>query len=142
VRVVGRPLVHERAFPRLEHQQHPAGAAAERLAHGHELLAPALDTAEVRLQRERHRRRHGLSPGAQAVEVQLVQEHGVGGNQLLALEAIDLEHGSRRKREFAELRPNGVEPLHGTAVVVLVVAANQLLRQALERAWFEREVLQ
>jgi hypothetical protein len=50
MRVVGGPLVDQRALARLEHQQHPARATAQRLAHGDELLAPALDAAEAGFQ--------------------------------------------------------------------------------------------
>jgi hypothetical protein len=43
---------------------------------------------------ELHRRCHRLAFAAEAVEVQLVQEHRIGGDQLLAFEAVQRE--SRR----------------------------------------------
>ena len=64
--VVGRPLIDQRAFARLEHQQHPARAAAQGLAHRDELVTPTLDAAEVGGQRERAGRRHRLAITAQA----------------------------------------------------------------------------
>jgi hypothetical protein len=91
MRVVGRPLVDERALARLEDQQHPARAAGQRLAHADELFTPAFDAAEVGLQRQPHRRLHGLPVATQAGEIQLVQQHRVGGDQFLALEAVELE---------------------------------------------------
>ena len=149
VRVVGRPLVDQRALARLEHQQHPARAATQRLAHRDELVAPALDAAEVGLQRQLHGRLHRLAVTAQAGEVQLVQQHRVGGDQLFALQAVELEarHASANG-VGGELRANGVEPLHGAAVVVLVVAARsawptgragrRLERQGLNQASMRR----
>src|SRR6516165_9467985 len=47
VAMVRRPLVDELAVARRPRQQHPAGAAAERLAHGDELGPPALERAEI-----------------------------------------------------------------------------------------------
>ena len=69
MRMVGRPLVDQRAFARLEHEQHPARAAAVRLAHRNELLAPSLDAAEVGGERQRHRRLHRLPVAAVVVLV-------------------------------------------------------------------------
>jgi hypothetical protein len=95
VGVVCGPLVDQRSLARLEHQQHPARAATQRLAHGDELFAPAFDAAEVGFQHQLRGGFHRHAIAAQAAEVQLVQQHRVGGDQFLALEAIELETGRR-----------------------------------------------
>jgi hypothetical protein len=69
---------------------------------------------------------------AKPVEKQLVQDHGVRGDQLLALEAIDEKIRSRVEVETRELLGDEIEPLHSAAVVVLVVADDQLFRHALD----------
>src|SRR5258708_13407125 len=45
--VVRRPLIDELSIARRPRQQYPAGAAAERLTHGHELGTPPLIRAKV-----------------------------------------------------------------------------------------------
>jgi len=86
--VVGSPLVHQGAVARQEAQQHPARAARQRLAHRDELGAPALDAAEIGVERECHGRRHRPAVGPERGEVELVQQHRVGRNELLALESV------------------------------------------------------
>ena len=61
-----------------------------------------------------------------------MQDHRVGGDQLLALEAIDEEVGRGVEVEPGKLLGDEIEPLHRAAVVVLVVADDQLLRHALD----------
>src|SRR4051812_43761348 len=80
-RVVRRPLVHEPAVPGRVAEQNPARATGERLAHGDELRAPALDAAEVVRERllELGTRRALL---AQALEEELMQDHRIGRSAL------------------------------------------------------------
>src|SRR6187455_602279 len=47
VAMVGSPLIDQLAIARRPRQQHPAGAAAERLAHGDKFGLPALAGAKV-----------------------------------------------------------------------------------------------
>ena len=68
----------------------------------------------------------------QAIEEQLVQDHRIGGDQLLALEAVDEEVGRRIEVEAGELLGDEVQALHRAAVVVFVVADDQLLGHALD----------
>ena len=139
--VVGGPLVDQRALARLKNQQHPAGAAAEGFAHGDELLAPAFDTAEVGVQRQFHRRLHGLPITTQACEVQLVQQHRIGGDQFFAFQAIQLEAGRIGKLRLFQRGADGVEPLDRAAVVVVEVTAQQPLRQAVQGCRVKRQGL-
>jgi hypothetical protein len=55
-----------------------------------------------------------------------------GGNQLLALEAVDQEVGRCLEVETRKLLGDHIETFDGTAVVVLVVADDQLLGHALD----------
>jgi hypothetical protein len=84
--MLGCILVDQPAVARHVHQQNPARAASERIAHGNELATPALERAEVARQRfgERPRRpRIGMAFGdrgrraAQACEIKLVQQRGI-----------------------------------------------------------------
>src|SRR5262245_49468098 len=126
VRVVRGPLIDELAVARRIGEQHPAGSTAHRFAHGDELGAPSLDTAEVTGQSVAQRP-IGLSTLTEAIEIELVQDHGVRRDQLFALESIDDEHWRRGDVESRELSNDRVETLHRTAVVVLVVTHDQLL---------------
>src|SRR5262249_11898386 len=94
-----------------------------------ELGAPARVGAEVARERGGERRA-GLAGLAQAIEEELVQDHGIGGDQLLTLEAVDEKAGRGRRIEPGELLLDQVEALHGAAIVVLVVADDQALRHA------------
>ena len=61
-----------------------------------------------------------------------MQDHGIAGNQLLALEAIDEEARRGVEVEAGQLLGYQVEALHRAAVVVLVVADDQLLGHAFD----------
>jgi hypothetical protein len=74
---------------------------------------------------------------AQAVEIDLVQQHRVGGDQLLALQPVEAEARSRRRIEGGEIPADRVQPAHRAAIVVLVVAGDQLGREALEAGRLE-----
>ena len=69
---------------------------------------------------------------AEPIEEQLVQDHRIGGDQLLALQSIDEEARRAVEVEVCELLGDEVEALHRPAVVVLVVADDQLLGHALD----------
>src|SRR6266566_5137500 len=71
VRVIGRPLIDELPVARRIGQEHPARAAAHRLAHGDKLGPPSLEGAEVPHE-GLAQRPIWLALGAEAVEVQLV----------------------------------------------------------------------
>jgi hypothetical protein len=60
-----------------------------------------------------------------------VQDHGIGGNQLLALQPVEQEARRFGEIESRELLLNKVQPLYRPAIVVIVVADDQLLRHAL-----------
>jgi hypothetical protein len=76
--------------------------------------------------------RSRLAPLPETVEVKLVEDHRIGGDEFLALQTIHDEDRRSGEVELRQLRRNGVEPFHRPAVVVLVVADDQLFRQALE----------
>src|SRR5262245_13054171 len=129
--MIRRPLIHQALVTRRPRQQHPTRAAGKRLAYGSEFAAPALHRAEIAPQGGREvLARRALF--AKAVEEELVEDHRVGGNKLLALEAVDEEIGCRIKLDVSQLLGNEVEALHSAAVVVLVVADDQLLGHALD----------
>src|SRR5262249_46049531 len=66
---------------------------------------------------------------AQAREVELMEQGRIERDQLLALEANDHVTGRGREVDRSELLRDLVQPSERAAVVVLVVAFNQLLRQ-------------
>lgn len=68
----------------------------------------------------------------QVVEVQLVQEGRVGGDQLFALEAIDGESCCSVPVQRRKLAAQGVQALDGTRVVVFVVTGDEAARQTRE----------
>jgi hypothetical protein len=58
-----------------------------------------------------------------------VKDHGVPGEQLLALQAVDPVAGRRRRIEGRELGGNLVQPVHRPDIVIVVVADEQFLRK-------------
>jgi len=70
-----------------------------------------------------------------AIEKQLVQDHQVGGNELLALEAVNREVWRRIEVEACQPLSNQVEALHSAAIIVLVVADDELLGHTLDAPW-------
>src|SRR5262245_38039783 len=131
MRVVRGPLVHQPPAAGGVRQQNPSRPPAHGLAHRDELGPPALDAPKV-TREGLAQRRIGLAALAEAVEVQLVQNHRVRCDQLLSLEAVDGEHGRRGHVERAELGDDRVEAPDRPAVVVLVVADDQSFREAIE----------
>jgi hypothetical protein len=81
--------------------------------------------AEVASERFGHRLR-ALALAAEAREIELVQQRRVERDQLLALQAVDHMAGRGRVVERFELLGDGVEAPHRPAVVVLVMALEQL----------------
>src|SRR3989454_10744731 len=139
--MVGRPPIHQWAVATRVHEHYPAGAAAEGLSHRRELGTPALDAAEVAFERSGKRAR-GPVAFAEIREVQLVQDHGIGRNQLLALQPIDEKNRRTREIQLAELLGDAVQPLHRAAVVVLVMTEDQALGKTGEALGLEGQRLQ
>src|SRR5438046_1655977 len=86
--------------------------------------------------------RGGGSPAAfagagQAVEVDLVQQHRVDGDQFLALQPVQAEARQLGRIARGQVGVDGVQPSHRAAVVVDVMAADQIAGQALQSDWFE-----
>src|SRR5262245_40240868 len=125
-RVVRGPLIDKLAIARRIGEQHPAGSPTHCFAHGDELGAPSLDTAEV-TGHSFAQRSIRLSTLTEAIEIELVQDHGVRRDQLFALESVDHEHWCHGHVESRELSHDRVEAFHRTAIVVLVVAHDELL---------------
>ncbi len=98
----GRPPRRCRASPSRGEPSvstHPARAAAQCLAHGDELGAPAGRPSRNRARSPRPGRRprsRGSPPPPSpiALEVDLVQQHRVGGDQLLALQPVQAKAGT------------------------------------------------
>src|SRR6266571_146359 len=129
--MIRRPLVDELAVARRPREQHPSGAAAERFAHRHELRSPALERSEIARQRVAQRRTR-FALVAEAVEEQLVQDHRVHRDELLAFESINEKAGGLRVIELGELLVDQIEAFHRPAVIILVVADDQPLGHAFD----------
>src|SRR5258706_7625660 len=119
VAVIRRPLVDELALAWRPRQKRPSRASAQRLSDRGELCSPPLVRPEVTRQGLPERRSR-LAPFSQAFEVYLVEDHRIGGDELLALESVDDEHGRASEIELRKLRADDIEPLDGPAVVALV----------------------
>jgi hypothetical protein len=74
----------------------------------------------------------GLALITKRGEEQLMQDHRVARDQLLAFETVDHETGCLREIEFGELRRDGIEAIDGTTVIVFVMTDEQLLRHSLD----------
>ena len=112
-------------------QNDPAGTATECVAHRSKLRAPPIERAELL----RDDVRDGLCRLAFAVkarEVELVQQRRVERSQRLSLEPVDDVAGRILEIERLELFGNRVETAQGAAIVVLVVALDELQRQTVE----------
>ena len=139
--VVGTPDIRQGSVARRTRQQHPARTTTQRLAHGDELGAPLGERTEVARDRV-GQGALGLSAAAfagagQAVEVDLVQQHRVGGDQFLALQPVQAKAGQLGRIARGQVGVDGVQPSHRAAVVVDVMAADQIAGQALQSDWFE-----
>jgi len=78
---------------------------------------------------------------AEAIEEQLVQNHGAHRNQLLALEPVHDENRGGSVIQLRELFFYQVEALDGASVVVLVVADDEMLRHTLDTGWIAAQWL-
>ena len=130
--MVGRVLVHEPLFARHVSQEHPAGAAAQRSSHGAELRLPAIGRPEV--PGEDFDKIPGIAAiAAETGEIELVQDHGVERDQLLAPRPIQRKAWQLGEIGGLELRRDRVQASQRASIVVLVVALDQLGREALEQ---------
>src|SRR5216683_1037273 len=66
--------------------------------------------------------RRQVAVAAQAFEIAFVKNHGIRRDELLALQAVHHEYRRGAIVELGELRQDAVQPLDGTAIVVLVMA--------------------
>src|SRR5262249_22940079 len=101
-------------------------ASAKRLSHRHEFGSPALMRTKItrdRIPQSCSR----LALIAKPIEKQLVQNHGIHGDELFALETIDEKPWRAVVVQFGKVFLNQVQALHCSAVIVLVVADNQTL---------------
>ena len=57
------------------------------------------------------------SVATKAAQIESVQQHRVGGDQLIAFEAVKVKSRCGRERRLRQLRTNGLQPVHRTAVV-------------------------
>jgi len=83
----------------------------------------------------------GIALAAETVEVELVDDHRIRGDQFLALETVQDEDRRRRDVEAGQLGRDGVQPLHRAAVVVFIMADEQLLGDAFDLRRIERQLL-
>src|SRR5258706_15753099 len=92
---------------------------------------PPLERAEIASQRflEGY---IGFALIPDAIEEMLMKNHRVHRDEFFALEAVDQEAGSVGIIELGELLADEIEPLHGAAIVVFVVADNQPLGHSLD----------
>ena len=74
------------------------------------------------------------SAGAQTVEKQLMEDHGIHRNELFSLQPVNQEPGRTRAIEAGKLFLNEVQPLYGSAVIVLVVADDHAFGHAAHAA--------
>ncbi len=132
LRVLGGVLVDEAAVARDISEQDPARATAKRVSHRPEFGAPAIERAEVARQDLAHGLRRLAIP-AHAGEVKLVQQRGVERDQLLALQPVQDVPGRLLEIERLELLGDGVQAPQRPAVVVLVMALDQLHRKVGKR---------
>src|ERR1700741_5023797 len=126
VAVVRGPLIEELSIVRGPRQQNPAGPATERFSYRNEFGSPALIRTKI-ARDSVPQSCSWLALVAQPIEKQLVQNHGVHRDKLLALETIDEKAWCAVVIQFGKLFPNQVEALHCSAVIVLVMADNQTL---------------
>jgi hypothetical protein len=70
-----------------------------------------------------------------------VQQHRVGGDQFLALQAVEHEARGGRGVELAELATDAVQAADSSAVVVLVVAGDEAPTESIEPGGLESDGL-
>src|SRR5262249_4137529 len=99
--------------------------------HRAKLGAPPIERAKVAGERLGHALGR-LAVASQAREVELVQQRRVERHELLALEAVEDVTGCGLEVERRELLGDGVQAPQRPAVVVLVVALDQLGRESVQ----------
>jgi hypothetical protein len=77
----------------------------------------------------------------QTIEKELVQDHRIHGDELLALEPVEQKAGSIGIIELCELLIDEVQALYGAAIVVFIVADDKPLRHAFDPRWIASERL-
>src|SRR5213595_2311737 len=88
--MVRGPLVDQLAIARRPGKQYPSGAAAQCFSHSNEFGTPPLESSEIARNRIAQSR-FQLALIAESVKEQLMQDHRIHRDQLLALEAVDQE---------------------------------------------------
>src|SRR5262249_55481205 len=81
---------------------------------------------------DRSSRNNGRALVSKRGEKQLMQDHRVARDQLLAFETVDHETGRFREIEFGQLRHDRIEPVDRATVIVFVMTDEQLLRHSLD----------
>jgi hypothetical protein len=137
--MIGGPVVDELSQSLGPGEDDPARAAGERLAHRGELGAPGGERAEVALDRRGEVARGIAAGAAERVEIDFVQDDRAGGDQLLALEAVQLEDRCVRDVERGKAPPDRVEAPQRAAIIVLVVAREEAFGEAVEPRRLERQ---
>ncbi len=102
-------------------EQGPSGTAGLRLGASHELGTPCGDAAKVALHR-RGEIASGITRATEPIEIDLMQDRRIGGDQLFALQPVDVEDRSRAPVKLVQSPFDGIQAANGTAVIVLVVA--------------------
>ena len=129
--MVHSPLIDQPAVARGPGEQHPTRAASLGFTHRREFGLPAIEAPEIAGEgvSQFPVRRALVTKGSKE---QLMQDHRVARDQLLAFETVDHETGCLREIEFGELRRDGIEAIDGTTVIVFVMTDEQLLRHSLD----------
>ncbi len=138
VGVVRRPLDRQPVLTLRPGEQGPARAAGLCLGASRELGAPAGDTAEIPLQRGGEIAA-GIARTAEPVEVNLVQDRRVGGDQFLPLQSVDVEDRCRAPIERVKPALDRVQATNRAAIIVLVVARQQPFGETVEAGRLERK---
>jgi hypothetical protein len=66
-----------------------------------------------------------------------MQDRRIGGDQLLPLEAVDVEHRGLPPVEFIQAAFDRIQPPNGASVIVLVVARQKPLREPVKARGLE-----
>src|SRR5262249_36483030 len=118
-----------------------AAARSERLGEGDELAPPRHDAAELLRERGRDRIRHlavaeiPRGSGSKIAEIELVQGHRPAGVEFRLLQRPKLVAGNRREVDRGELLAGCIERSYRASVVVLVMADDEAIREAVHRPW-------
>src|SRR4029079_1553531 len=97
----------------------------EGVRQGDELMAPAVDRAEIALKRADHRFRYGATVTAQAGEVELMQQRGIECCRLFLLQPADDLSRRRLRIERGKLIGDRIQARECAAVVILIMTLDQ-----------------